>query len=47
MDYILVCLHIFAGVLLVGTLWRLGSVHAMASPNAHVNHLGKAMSFQY
>lgn len=47
MDYLAVAIHIFTAVLVIGTLWRLVSFHAMASPNEHVNHLGKAMSLQY
>lgn len=40
-------LHIWLSILIVGTLWRLLSYHAMASGNAHVNHIGQAMSLQY
>lgn len=40
-------LHIWVSILIVGTLWRLSSYHAMASQNAHIQHLGKAMSLQY
>lgn len=40
-------LHIFMVVLIFGTLWRLLQYHAMASPNAHMQHLGMAMSTQY
>jgi hypothetical protein len=42
-----VALHIFFAVLVYGTLWRLLQFHAMASPNAHLQHIGKAMSVQY
>lgn len=40
-------LHVFAIVLVFGTLWRLLSYHAMASPNPHLQHLGMAMATQY
>jgi hypothetical protein len=40
-------LYIFGGVLVYGTLWRILSFHAMASPNTALQHLGKAMSVQY
>lgn len=40
-------LHVFMIVLVFGTLWRLLSFHAMASPNTAVQHVGKAMSVQY
>jgi hypothetical protein len=47
LEHILVALHVFIAVLVLGTLWRLLSAHAMASPNPHVQHAGRAMSFQY
>lgn len=40
-------LHVFFAVLVLGTIWRLLSFHAMASPNVHVQHVGMAMSVQY
>ena len=40
-------LHVFLAVLIFGTIWRLLSYHAMASPNVHVQHVGQAMSTQY
>ena len=40
-------LHVFGYVLVFGTLFRLLSYHAMASPNVHLQHLGMAMSTQY
>ncbi len=40
-------LHVFMIVLVFGTLWRLLSFHAMASPNTALQHAGKAMSIQY
>lgn len=39
--------NIFLGVLIIGTLWRLGSYHMVASKNDQVAHLGKAMAFQF
>jgi hypothetical protein len=40
-------LHVFMVVLVFGTLFRLLSFHAMASPNAALQHIGRAMSVQY
>lgn len=40
-------LHVFMAVLVFGTIFRLLSYHAMASPNAHLQHLGMAMATQY
>jgi hypothetical protein len=40
-------LHVFLTVLILGTLWRVLQYHLMASPNAHLQHLGMAMSTQY
>ncbi len=40
-------LHVFMVVLIMGTMWRLLSYHAMASPNVHVQHVGQAMATQY
>ena len=40
-------LHVFMVVLVFGTLWRLLSFHAMASPNVHLQHIGMAMSVQF
>ena len=42
-----VALHVFMSVLVMGTLWRVIQYHLMASPNAHAQHVGKAMSTQY
>lgn len=47
MDEIRVILQVFLLVLIAGTLWRLGSYHLIASKQAHLNHLGLAMSQQY
>lgn len=44
-------LNIGLSVLIFGTLWRLLSMHAIASGSASDNdtltHLGKAMAYQY
>jgi hypothetical protein len=42
-----VALHVFLSVLILGTIWRVLQYHAMASPNAGIQHVGKAMSTQY
>lgn len=42
-----VALNTFFAVLLVGTAWRLISLHMVASNNASVHNLGTAMAFQY
>lgn len=47
MQYVKIGVHIWVSVLIMGTLWRLLSYHAVASPNANVQHLGKAMATQY
>ena len=47
MTDIQIGLHVFMLVLIFGTLWRLLSFHAVASPNTAVAHLGKAMAIQY
>lgn len=40
-------LQVFLCVLVVGTLWRLTSLHLIASQNTTLQHLGKAAGFQY
>lgn len=47
MEHLLVAVHIFLAVLIMGTLWRLGSYHLMAANNPHAQHLGRAMTTQY
>lgn len=47
MDDARILLHLFLGVLIVGTLWRLASFHLIASQQPHLNHLGLAMAVQY
>lgn len=42
-----VALNTFLAVLLVGTAWRLLSLHLTASSNASAHTLGTAMAFQY
>jgi hypothetical protein len=42
-----VALHVFVSVLILGTVFRLVQYHLMASPNAGLQHVGKAMSTQY
>lgn len=42
-----VALHVFMSVLVMGTIWRILQYHLMASPNAHAQHVGKAMATQY
>lgn len=42
-----VALNTFLAVLIVGTAWRLVSLHAVASTNPTVKQLGQAMAFQY
>lgn len=42
-----VALNTFLAVLIVGTAWRLLSLHACASGNPTIRQLGNAMSFQY
>jgi hypothetical protein len=37
----------FLGVVIIGTLWRLLAYHLTASGNESLQHIGKAMSFQY
>jgi hypothetical protein len=39
--------QVFLSVLVIGTLWRLTSLHLVASSNENLAHLGKAMSVQY
>lgn len=46
-DDFWVLVHIFLGVLIIGTLWRLSSYHLIASKQPHLNHLGQAMATQY
>jgi hypothetical protein len=42
-----IALHVFLCVLILGTLWRIVSLHLIANSNAHLSHLGLAMSQQY
>ena len=42
-----VAIHIFLVVLILGTGWRIASLHLIASSNVQLQHLGQAMSVQY
>jgi hypothetical protein len=42
-----VALNTFLAVLIVGTAWRLISLHLVGSGNQTLRNLGSAMSFQY
>lgn len=39
--------QVFLSVLVIGTLWRLTALHLVNSDNESVQHLGKAIGFQY
>jgi hypothetical protein len=39
--------NVFLSVLVIGTLWKLATLHLVASDNESVSHLGKAMGFQF
>jgi hypothetical protein len=43
----MVALNTFLAVLIVGTAWRLLSLHLSASGNQSAKTLGLAMAFQY
>jgi hypothetical protein len=47
MDDVKIIAHVFMSVLIAGTLWRMATYHLLASPQANLNHLGKAMANQY
>ena len=47
MEYVKGGVHIWVSVLILGTVWRLATYHALASSNTWVNHAGKAMAVQY
>lgn len=47
MPDIKVALHIFLIVLILGTGWRLLSLHLIAASTTQLQHLGQAMSVQY
>lgn len=40
-------MHVFTSVLLLGTMWRILSLHAIASSNPTISHAGAAMRIQY
>lgn len=37
----------FVGTIVIGTLWRLTAGYLCNSSSANLQHLGKAMAFQY
>lgn len=37
----------FLGVVIIGTLWRLVAYHLTAQSTESLQHVGKAMAFQY
>lgn len=37
----------FLAVVIVGTAWRLAAYHLTGSSNESMQHVGKAMAFQY
>lgn len=39
--------NVFLAVVVIGTLWRLTTYHLVNSNNESLQHLGKAMGFQY
>lgn len=39
--------HVFVSVLILGTLWRVLAMHALASSNPTIAHAGAAMRIQY
>lgn len=39
--------NVFLAVLVLGTLWRVGSYRLIASQNPTLQHLGKGMATQY
>ena len=47
MAHVRLGVHIWVSVLIMGTLWRLTSYHAIASNNPHVQHIGRAMALQF
>lgn len=47
MEHVRLGVHIWVSVLIMGTVWRLAQYHLAASPNIQLQHLGRAMSYQY
>ena len=47
MEDVKVIAHVFLSVLIAGTLWRMLTFHALASPNPMIQHAGKAATIQY
>ena len=42
-----VAVHVFACVLVIGTIWRLAEYHLIAAQSPWLSHLGVAMAVQY
>jgi hypothetical protein len=40
-------MNIFLAVLIVGSAWRLASLHLASAKSPGMQHLGRAMAFQY
>lgn len=40
-------INVFLAILLLGTLWRLASLHLLASSSPMWQHVGAGMAFQY
>lgn len=47
MEHLAVAIHVFVCVLIAGTLWRLLAYHLISSDNEALDHIGRAMTFQY
>jgi hypothetical protein len=47
MEYIKLGVHIWVSVLIMGTMWRVITLHLVASQNQSMQHLGRAMAQQY
>lgn len=47
MEQVRLGVHIWVSVLILGTMWRMVTYHFVASPNASLQHLGRAMAQQY
>lgn len=47
MEHVRLGVHIWVSVLIMGTVWRLLTLHLVASDNESLMHLGRAMAQQY
>lgn len=47
MEHVRLGVHIWVSVLIMGTVWRLLTLHLVASKNPSLQHLGRAMAQQY